>query len=934
MTGGRGVAQLQGMLRTLDAPTRFDWPTNPIALVLLSVALASCSDTGGSAGATSNQAGNASTAGASTSGGVGTAGATGAGGFATGGANSSGGSGSGGLATGGSAGSNLGGESAGGSNANGPRIATVAKPISLVPAPGLVGPALKVDLDMSGRPTSEVTELGYAAWPVTSGATLSQTFSNVTFTFAKAGSNGTGLAAGWQKVAVDIPNYARLVGDGVTVVDGDAGSQIQLTIKGLAAGKHSLLTFHNYAATTAPTAKIDVLVDGTAQVTALTQSVGALTTAAAAMSYVSFSAQAGKDVVVLFRSSAGIMLNGFELDTPNLAAQATGPVPADGDEHVDAEQGQLDLSWKAAKQATSHDVYLGRDPNAVQAATHASREFKGNQAGTSYTAHDLFSIERYYWRVDELDAQGVVTRGNVWYFRPRQVAFPGAGGYGRFAVGGRGGVVVHVTNLKDSGPGSLRDAIETDRGPRTVVFDVGGIIPLGSRLTLSQSYVTVAGQTAPGKGICVRAAPFGVSGAHDVVIRDMRVRVGHGTTYDGMGLAGADHTIIDHASISWTIDEAFSSRNAKNITLQRTLISEALNVAGHQNYPAGTAHGYAASIGGDIGSFHHNLLAHCEGRNWSLAGGLDAGGNFAGRLDIFNNVVYNWGGRATDGGAHQVNFVGNYYKPGAATSIFVALSAQYDDFPGTQQYYFAGNVMPGYFDESSQDKGKKAATPNGYSPWVDKAWFPSYAEVQTAKDAYKNVLSDVGATVPVFDDHDVRIVKETLNGTYTYKGSVSGDPGLPDNEADVGGYETYPNETRDPSWDSDGDALPDFWEKAAGLDVQSAAGADDANTDSDGDGYTELDEYLTWMATPHSFTSLGKTITVDLAKQFAGYTNGPTYAAAATHNGTLSISGNTATFQPTQCGLASWSIKVTDKDGSTMTRDWVASVDGGATACP
>ena len=914
------------------------WTRDALALLLLSFALG-CSD----GNSESNPSPNGAAGAANASGGVGSPGSGGAG-SALGGASSVAGAGpgAGGASVGGSAGGNTevggngnAGSSAGGPAAGGPRIATVGKPITLAPAPGLAGPALKVDLDMSGRPTGEVTELDYVAWPVTAGATLSRAFSSVTFTFAKAGSNGTELAAGWQKAAVNIPNYARLVGDGLTVSEGAAGSQIQLTIKGLASGKHSLLTFHNFAATTAPAAKIDVLVDGTAQVTGLAQSVGALTNAAAAVSYVTFSAQAGKDVVVLFRSTASIMLNGFELDTPNLTAQATQPSPANADEHVDAAQGKVSLGWKAAKQAASHDVYLGLDPNVVQAATHASPEFKGNQAGTSFAASDLFSIERYYWRIDEIDGQGAVTRGNVWYFRPRQVAFPGAGGYGRFAVGGRGGVVVHVTNLKDSGAGSLRDAIETDRGPRTIVFDVGGIIPLASRLTLNQNYVTVAGQTAPGKGICIKAAPFGVSGSHDVVIRNMRVRVGHGTTYDGMGMAGADHTIIDHASISWTIDEAFSSRNAKNITLQRTLISEALNVAGHQNYPAGTAHGYAASIGGDVGSFHHNLLAHCEGRNWSLAGGLDASGNFSGRLDIFNNVVYNWGGRSTDGGAHEVNFVGNYYKPGAATDIFVALNAQYDDFPGTQQYYFAGNVMPGYFDENSQDKGKKAATPNGYSPWVAKAWFPSYAEVQTAKDAYKSVLSDVGATVPVFDDHDVRIVKETLNGTYTYKGSESGDPGLPDNESDVGGYESYPNETREATWDTDADGLPDWWETAAGLNVKSAAGdSKDANTDVDGDGYTELDEYLSWMATTHYFTSVGKNVSIDLPKLFAGYTNGPSYASMAAQNGTVTVAGNAATFQPAKCGHAAWSVKVTDKDGGSMTRDFVAFVDGGGAACP
>src|SRR5690606_27665310 len=130
------------------------------------------------------------------------------------------------------------------------------------------------------------------------------------------------------------------------------------------------------------------------------------------------------------------------------------------------------------------------------------------------------------------------------------------------------------------------------------------------------------------------------------------------------------------------------SRSARNITLQRTLISECLNVAGHQNYDPGTEHGYAASISGDVGSFHHNLLAHCAGRNWSLAGGLDGNGDFAGRLDIFNNVVYNWRHRTTDGGAHEVNFVGNYYKPGASTTQRVALNAQYENFPGTQRYFF------------------------------------------------------------------------------------------------------------------------------------------------------------------------------------------------------------------------------------------------------
>jgi hypothetical protein len=429
-------------------------------------------------------------------------------------------------------------------------------------------------------------------------------------------------------------------------------------------------------------------------------------------------------------------------------------------------------------------------------------------------------------------------------------------------------------------------------------------------------------------------APFGISGVTDGVVRHVRVRLGHGTTYDGMGLTGANHSIVDHSSISWTIDEAFSSRNGRNITLQRTLISECLNVAGHQNYPAGTAHGYAASIGGDVGSFHHNLLAHCEGRNWSMAGGLDPNGNFSGRLDLFNNVVYNWGGRTTDGGAHEVNFVNNYYRPGPSSSIFSALQAQYDNFPGTQQYYCKGNIMPGYFDENQQTKAcvQGSGTPQGYNPWVSKPWFDSYAETQSAKDAFKIVLSDVGNNSPLFDDHDIRVVKETLNGTTTYKGSVSGDKGLPDTEADVGGYENYGTATREASWDTDGDGLPDFWEKAAKLNANSAKNDfTEANTDGDGNGYTELEEYLAFMAAPHVLTTPGKAVSVDASKLFAGFANTPVYTSPSAEQGMVALAGNTATFTPTGCGQARFALKVTDKDGTTMTRDVRVFVDG---TCP
>jgi hypothetical protein len=324
-----------------------------------------------------------------------------------------------------------------------------------------------------------------------------------------------------------------------------------------------------------------------------------------------------------------------------------------------------------------------------------------------------------------------------------------------------------------------------------------------------------------------------------------------GTTLDGMGMASSDNCIIDHCSISWTLDEAFSSRGAKNITLQRTLISEALNEAGHKKYPPGTQHGYAASIGGDIGSFHHNLLAHCAGRNWSLAGGLSKPDNkYAGRLDIRNNVVYNWKNRATDGGAHEVNFVGNYYLPGPATKTFFALNAQYGGFPGSQQYFFEGNLMPGHFGLTNQTAGRTATTERGgrlpteYSPWVDKSFFEPHVKTHSAPESWSNVLANVGCNFPALDEHDQRVIAEVRDGTARFKGGKTGLPGLPDSQDDVGGWEKYPEVKRPADWDTDRDGMPNDWEKRAGL---NPADARDGNSDRNGDGYTNLEEYLGWL---------------------------------------------------------------------------------------
>jgi hypothetical protein len=781
---------------------------------------------------------------------------------------------------------------------------------------------VKVDFDFFQRRVEEVHDPGYDSWVINEGKEDAKSFNNLSF---KLKGNFTSK---WYKVGMSAPHYNKLGSDGLVTAE-----NLELKISGLKAGKHTLLTFHNaFDVITGKTfSPIKIYVNGKLQQT-VNASQRANAKVDATMAYIAFNAEKGKDVIVRFEMDPTsnqdvikqIVINGFEIDTPNLMNQSRTPEPKNRDEHVEVSK-NLILKWDAPKSVASHKLYFGEDKIAVENAIESSKEFKGKLTDNSFSVSNLYSGTMYYWRVDEVDAKGEVTLGNVWSFKPAQLAFPGAEGYGRYAVGGRGGKVIEVTNLNDDGPGSLRDAINQEIGPRTIVFNVSGNIKLASRLVVNQPYITVAGQTAPGEGITISRAPIGLTG-NDGVIRFLKVRIGGGRTFDGMGLTGADYSIIDHCSISWTIDESFSSRSAHHITLQRTLISEALNVAGHGKYEAGKMHGYAATIGGDIGSFHHNLLAHNYGRNWSIGGGLSGDGFYTGRLDITNNVVYNWGKRTTDGGANEVNFVNNYYKPGASTAIFVALNAQHEGVgKGMQRYYFNGNVMPGYFDEKSQDKGRKFTTTNkekvDYETFVDKPFFPSYVATQSATAAYKNVLSDVGANQPFFDQHDNRIVDETLKGTTTYKGSKSGLAGMIDNEEDAGGWPNFASETRPADWDTDHDGLPNWWEKALSLNENSKAGDfSDANQDTDKDGFTQLDTYLDWMAQPHYFVNTGDKKVFNATDFFKGYENKPVYTFFDLKNGKVVLQGKEIQFTAIEKGLASFILTVKDADGDSMNR--------------
>lgn len=705
-------------------------------------------------------------------------------------------------------------------------VSTIAVFLALVPI-AAAGPRVDLNQDV---PRGDVISPGWDNWRVTEGASASAKFGGVTVTLRAVGA--AKLTTGWWKPGFDYP--ARMASDGVVV-----NGRLEIVLSGLAAGRHSLATYHSTFTDGKPN-RITVTVQEGVSVT-VTPTSQVKHDADAASAYVEFDTEAGKDVVVTFtpEGSGNVVINGFEIDRSDPARRAARPAPFDDDEHTPEAPV---LSWRSAPGATAHYVYLGTDPASIVVASRRTREFRGEVKEASFPTASLKlnTHDTYYWRVDSIHPDGVV-RGEVWRFRVRHLAFPEAEGYGRFAIGGRGGKVYEVTTLDDSGPGSLREAVEAS-GPRTVVFRVGGVIALKSKLVVRNPYLTVAGQTAPGDGICVKNYTFGCSDTHDVIIRHVRIRVGDetGLTQDGCGARGCDHVIFDHCSISWSIDEGFSSREGRNLTVQRCIISEALNLAGHEKYKdTNKGHSFAGSISGNVGSFHHNLLAHCAGRNWSLAGGLDrTGQRLAGRLDIRNNVVYNWMHRTTDGGVRELNFVNNYYLPGPATKVFTLLKPDPGDPERGMRAYMSGNVIGK--PEFDADNWKAYVGPADGMAKVkaEKPLFESFVKTHTAQEAFESVLADVGATRPKQDAIDRRIITEVRKGVHTYTGSKGKLPGIIDTPKDVGGWPEY--KSAEPPRDTDHDGIPDAWEKAHGLDPKNAA---DGAAYRD-DGYTNLERYL------------------------------------------------------------------------------------------
>lgn len=804
-------------------------------------------------------------------------------------------------------------------------------------------------IDINNR--SDKTEDGYTAWRIETTTRSTVTVDGITITATIDGtSSGRTLKGEWWKDGVN--KYSKLVCDGVGVYAIDAQNntpQIQegevgltLTISGLSAGEHSLLAYHNNpSGYQGP--ELDVYVNSAKMLTGVTQSNRAETPTTSAQSYIKFTATEGQDIVITYRTTpdptfdytqgyntTSLFVNALIFDRPNPLTTASDPTPENLDEHADCDNGQTMLTWTAAGIAKKHHVYIGTSKDNMNLAA-TTTEAKLAKTGLS-------PMNTYYWRVDEEDKDGTVYEGDTWAFRPRRLAFPDAEGYGRFAIGGRGGTVYHVTSLDDDvnnpQPGTFRYGITKVSGPRTIVFDVAGVIYLQGRLTCSDKYVTVAGQTAPGQGILFRGSPFGM--ASDGITRFIRIHRGHildeadaSKGLDGMGMAGNDHSIMDHCSIAWTIDEGFSSRGAKNITLQRTLISEALNIAGHPNYGAGTAHGYAATIGGgEFGglgaSFHHNLLAHNEGRNWSISGGLDGSGAYDGHHDIFNNVVYNWGKRATDGGTHEGQFVGNYYKMGPKTSQKFLLNAQLEGTgSGSQAYYVSGNIRENQDGSKTQDKLNetyKYTLSNGqkldWTVFVEKPFFESYAKVETAEEALQSVLSDVGCNQPVLFNHDERMISETLNGTTSTKGSKSQKEGIIDHEDESEGFAglNITQANRPEGWDSDQDGIPNWYETLTGTDPDVA----NNNEDHDSNGYTDLEDYLEWLAQPHFYIKANENYTIDLRPYFAGFkTFSVVSELPSTDNGLICESEGTTLKVTDLIGNRLATIAVTVRDSQT-----------------
>ena len=441
-------------------------------------------------------------------------------------------------------------------------------------------------------------------------------------------------------------------------------------------------------------------------------------------------------------------------------------------------------------------------------------------------------------------------------------AFPGAEGAGKYSFGGRGGKVYVVTSLGDSGPGTLREVCEA-AGPRIVVFNVAGIIHLKMPLYIKAPYLTLAGQTAPGDGVCVAGRTTLVD-THDVVIRYMRFRRGETNVFDRDDALGGNpvgNIIVDHCSTSWGFDEnlsmyrhMFSATNGGpdlklptlNITIQWCISSEALDTFNHA---------FGGTWGGRNTSFHHNLFASNTGRNPSIGMSYD--------FNFVNNVLFNWRHRTCDGGDQfsLINCINNYYKPGPKTPDAAirhcvvrptASQSKADPVAKFGKVYAHGNYVEGdkkvtadNWDGGVQFRVGGSEEEPGIAPSdalksligkvrADKPFPMAPVTAQTAEGAYELVLAGAGATLPQRDPVDSRIIEQVRTGKVTYPAGK----GIITDINQVGGYPEYKGE---PASDLGADGIPPWWKKKYGLDPKDSSLA---AKDLKGDGYTVIEKFL------------------------------------------------------------------------------------------
>lgn len=432
-------------------------------------------------------------------------------------------------------------------------------------------------------------------------------------------------------------------------------------------------------------------------------------------------------------------------------------------------------------------------------------------------------------------------------------AFPGAEGFGQNATGGRGGRVIYVTNLNDAGPGSFRAAVLA-AGPRFVLFTVSGNISLKSRLDIKNGSITIAGQTAPGDGICIKDYPVTIS-ADNVIIRFMRFRMGDEAGQEGDPLGGRFHKniIIDHCSVSWSTDECLSFYGNENTTLQWSFVTESLRNSVHSK----GAHGYGGIWGGRRSSFHHNLLANHDSRNPRL--GETGGDAFAltDLVDLRNNVIYNWGNNSCYGGeAMNVNIINCYYKPGPATKKkerIIAIDKNLEE--GTDVYniwgkfYIAGNIMEGssrtttdnwtygVYEQSHSKYGVLSAADKAAMKMDQEHPTAENVSTHTAELAYQKVLELGGASL-VRDAIDLRIVAHVQNGTYASDGSEGSTAGIIDSQNDVDGWPDLTGAAA--PLDSSGDGMPDDWKRKQKLNPEQS----EANGNDLSSAYDNVEVYI------------------------------------------------------------------------------------------